>query len=31
VACMAIEFAFARREASAVTPVPLAPGGDSRA
>lgn len=31
VACAAIEFAFARREASAVTPVPLAPGGDTRA
>jgi membrane-associated phospholipid phosphatase len=31
VACMVMEYAFARREASAVTPVPLAPGGDSRA
>jgi membrane-associated phospholipid phosphatase len=31
VACMVIEYAFARREVSAVTPVPLAPGGDSRA
>ena len=30
-ACWAVEYAYARRESSALAPVPLMPGGDSRA